>query len=433
MSGGEVSETLTNFIYELERVVFSLDSGKCRGDNEALVAEFFKIFRSLGNVLGEGFEDVKNFPTFFDEVDLLECSKAFFIDWDARSKHFVVRCDEWRRVEFLRNGLQSLVWGLLGKILKHMPDGDEILSQAYEDMINGFEAQTDTDTLEILYKLGLDRLKAYRDYMSVKGKYRGEINGFKKLPGLRHILSLVNSEVLSFKVWVKVCDWWEKTVLISQLDTALSNEFDSLGFLVISLSTINMLERIYRREGVEGVQSILDNSKRMETTVRIHALSKLLGEDSVERLKVNPALIPILRRQLELCTMHSMEMLKIYTEKRLESCLKKGEGSVGRTKPKDPAFTVVYHTFFSPIILEGRKGQAHNKPEDVTVEQMLKQIEAFNPDRFKDFPLWYAKEKFLDKTSKTDQNTMEKLVRLFYKLMKGEVAVKTFHEKLSSI
>jgi len=52
-------ERLTNVVNELERVVFSLDKGKPRGKNEALVAEFFRIFRDVERIIPE-YEEVRN-------------------------------------------------------------------------------------------------------------------------------------------------------------------------------------------------------------------------------------------------------------------------------------------------------------------------------------------------------------------------------------
>ena len=222
-------EFLTNVLNELERLVFSIDENKPRRDNEALVAEFFKIFRNFGKILTDEYEDLKRFPTFFDETDLLKCYNATFVDWDPERKSFMVRWDEGTRVKLLRNWLQSLVWGLLGKALKYMPAGEEALAQAYEDILDGFGGCRDTDTLEILYQLGLDRAKAYQDFMSVKEKYKSEIRRFETVYGLRRILSLVNGEWFSYKTRVIINDWWSKIFIFSQLDTLLANKFDSLS------------------------------------------------------------------------------------------------------------------------------------------------------------------------------------------------------------
>lgn len=38
-----------------------------------------------------------------------------------------------------------------------------------------------------------------------------------------------------------------------------------------------------------------------------------------------------------------------------------------------------------------------------TIEEMMKEIENFNPDRYKDFPLWWPKEKYMEKISRIDK------------------------------
>ena len=75
--------------------------------------------------------------------------------------------------------------------MKYLPNGEEALAQAYEDLLNGIEGHTDMDPLEILYQLGLEKAKAYSDYMSAKEKYRRQIKDFEKLLGLRQILTLL--------------------------------------------------------------------------------------------------------------------------------------------------------------------------------------------------------------------------------------------------
>jgi hypothetical protein len=114
----------------LRREVYSLDKGKPMGENEALVAEFFRIFRDVGRIIPE-YEEVRNFPSFFDELDLLEYSNVFFVYWNSRFNSYIARWDEKRRVEFLKDRLQALVWGLIGKALKYLPQGGEALAQAY--------------------------------------------------------------------------------------------------------------------------------------------------------------------------------------------------------------------------------------------------------------------------------------------------------------
>jgi len=64
---------------------------------------------------------------------------------------------------------------------------------------------------------------------------------------------------------------------------------------------------------------------------------------------------------------------------------------------------------------------------------MVKEIEAFNPDRYKDFPLWWAKEKYKEKISQIDENKKEKLIKLFYKVMKGDLAIDKYHRESSSL
>jgi hypothetical protein len=292
-------ERLTEVINELERIVFSLDKDKPRGEIEALVAEFFKVFRGVKGMVPEEYEQVRKFPSFFDETDLLTYSNAFFVDWDPGLNSYVVRFDWERVVEFLRGGLQALVWGLIGKALKYMPYGHEALAQAYEDLLNGFEEHTDTDTLEILYQLGLDTAKVYRDYMSMKEKYRDQIKDFEKLLGFRQILSLLKENGLNYPIRVIVNGWWSKIYMFSQLDTALLNEFDSFTMQLLSLDILIKLEKIHRKKGWGKVQGLLSPNESglngamlVDATVMSKVLSKILGEDTLQRLKGNPALIP---------------------------------------------------------------------------------------------------------------------------------------------
>jgi hypothetical protein len=433
-------ERLTKVVNELERVVFSLDKDKPMGENEALAAEFFRIFRDFERIIPE-YEEVRNFPSFFDELDLLEYSNVFFVDWNSRFNSYIARWDEKRRVEFLKDRLQALVWGLVGKALKYLPQGGEALAQAYEDLLNGLEEHTDTDTLEILYQLGLDRAKAYTDYMSMKEKYKDQIKDLRSLLGFRQIISLLKKNGLNYPTRVKVNDWWSKIYLFSQLDTALLNEFDSFALQLLSLDTLIKLEKIYMKKGLREVQDLLSPSESglngatwVEASVRSKVLSKLLGEDALQRLKGNPTLIPQLRKQLESCIADSLQMLDTFMEKRLESCLKTEENRVMRIGVKDPPFTVIYHTFFSPIIWEGRRERTTQKQaSEATIEEIVKEIEAFNPDRYKDFPLWWAKEKYKEKISQIDENKKEKLIKLFYKMMKGDLAIDKYHRELSSL
>ena len=435
-------ERLTEVINELERVVFSLDKDKPRVEIEALVAEFFKVFRGVEGMVPEGCEDLKRFSTLFDERDLMEYSGAFFADWDSRLNSYVVRFDWERSVEFLRDGLQVLVWGLIGKALKYMPYGHEALAQAYEDLLNGFEEHTDTDTLEILYQLGLDRAKVYRDYVSMKEKYRDQIKDFEKLLGFRQILSLLKENGFNYAARVKVNGWWSKIYMFSQLDTALLNEFDSIAMQLLSLDILIKLEKIYRKKGWGKVQGLLSPSESglngaalVEATVMSRVLSKILEEDTLQRLKGNPALIPPLRKRLESYITDSLQTLEMYTKKQLESCLKTKtkQTHIKRMEVSDPPFTVIYHTFFSPIIWEGGRERSQEQASEATIEEMMKEIENFNPDRYKDFPLWWAKEKYMEKISRIDENKREELIRLFYKLVKGNLKIEEYHRELNSL
>jgi len=354
-------ERLTKVVNELERVVFSLDKDKPRRENEALAAMFFRIFRDVERIMPE-YEEVKSFPSFFDELDVLEYPNIFFVDWNSKSNSYTVRWDEERRVWFLKNWLQALVWGLVGKALKYMPQGGEALAQAYEDLLNGLEEYTDTDTLEILYQLSLDKAKAYTDYMSVKEKYKDQIKALSFL-GFRQILSLLKKNGLNYAARVKVNDWWSKICLFSQLDTALLNEFDSFALQLLSLDTLVKLEKIYRKKGLREVQALLSPSESglngMEMEARIKGLSKILGKETFQRLKGNPALIPPLKEQLESCIVENLQMLEMFTEKKLESCLKTEENRVTRIRVKDPPI----HSNIPHLLLPnhmGRKKRTHH-------------------------------------------------------------------------
>ena len=437
----DMFEDLADVLNKLERIVFSLDVNKPKEENEVLVAEFFKTFKGVKDVFGEEYLDVKSFVALFDKEDLLECSRGFFVDWNSGVKSFTVRWDYERRVEFIRNGLQSLVWGLLGKALRYMPSGWGALAQTYEDLLNGFGNQTDTETLEILYQLGLDGGKVYRDYMAVKEKYKIQIKTLKALNDLRRIISVVKEKGFNHKTRVMVNDWWSSMDLFTQLDTALLNEFDYLAYQLISLNTLVRLEKLYRKNEVEGVQHLLSPHKRpqlnnfdlIEGLVRTQLLSNLIGEEAIQRLKTNPTCIPALRRQLESCIMETLQTLNVYVEKKLESCLKADGANVKRAS-KDPPFTVLYHTFFAPILYGGKKEKAsHAKALNVSFEEMVKEVEAFNPDRFKEFPLWWAKERFKEKISNAKDREKEELIKVFYKLVKGKITIEKYHDLLNSV
>jgi len=430
---------LTKVVNELEDVVCSLDESKPRRDNEALVAKFFRALRHVEGMVGDECKDVKAFPKLFDMANMLNCFDAFILDWDSGLKSFVVRWDEGARIRFLKNALQALIWGLVGKALKYMPAGEEALAQAYEDILNGLGDYTDTDTLEILHQLGLDRAKAYREYMSVKEKYKNQVRDLKRLDGLRQILSLVSAGEFSYATRVKVNDWWSKTRMFSQLDTRLTEEFDSLAFHLVSLNTLVKVEKLYRKKGLNDVQNLLSNGGSelngyalMETYVRTHALSSLVGEGAVQRLKADPALVHPLKRQVESSITRRLQNLSAHIEERLEGCSATGERNVKR-KTKDPPYIVLYHTFFSPIIWDGGKEKSREKARltaDVPVQEMLKEIEAFNPDRYKDLPLWWAKKKYEEKISEADEMQRERLIKLFYELIKGGLSIKKYHEEM---
>jgi siroheme synthase (precorrin-2 oxidase/ferrochelatase) len=151
--------------------------------------------------------------------------------------------------------------------------------------------------------------------------------------------------------------------------------------------------------------------------MRTHVCARnLLGEEALQCLKRNPALIPQLRKQLESC---------------LKTKIK--ENRIKSIEVKDPSFTVIYHTFFSPIIWRGKKGSSHKQPQEVSIEEMKREIENFNPDRHKDFRLWWAKEKYKEKNSKIDENKKEKLIKLFYKVIKGDLEIDKYHRELNSL
>jgi hypothetical protein len=249
----ELFELLTKVVNELEGILYSLDKNNSRDRNEALVCEFFRIFRGVEGLVPEGCEELANFVSCFDEKPFLKYYNGFFMDWDPILKSYIVRWDEERRVQFLKDNLQALVWGLIGKALKYLPNGEEALAQAYEDLLNGLEGYTDMDSLEILLQLGLEKAKVYSDYMSVKEKYRGQIKDFEKLLGLRQIFMLLQKDRFNYAIRVKLNDWWSKIYMFSQLDTSLLNKLDSIADPLISIDTIIKLDKIYRKNGWGGM------------------------------------------------------------------------------------------------------------------------------------------------------------------------------------
>ena len=439
----ECFEFLTKVINELEGVVWSLDKDNSREKNEALVYEFFRIFRDVERMMPEGYEEVGEFLSCFEAKPFLRYYNGFFMDWDSMLKSYVVRWDEGRRVQFLKDNLQALVWGLVGKALKYLPNGEEALAQAYEDLLNGFEGQTDIGSLEILLQLGLDEAKAYSDYMSMKEKYKGQIKDFEKLLGLRQILSLSEKNRFNYAARVKLNDWWSKIYLFNQLDTALLNELDSIADPLISLDTLVKLDKIYRKKGWEDVQNILSLGESgvngaicVEDLARSKILSNILGEGALQYLKSNPALIPPLKQKLGSRIIGSLQKLETLLEERMESRLLKTRENHNKVETEnkvvsDPPFITLYHAFFSPIIWTVKK-VSHKRTDEVSIDEMEREIERFNPDRYRDFPLWWAKEKYKEKISQANEKEREKLMRLFYKLVKGNLEVDKYQKELSS-
>ena len=323
---------LIEVVNELEGIVFSLDAGKSRGDVEALVAEFFKVVRSVVEVAPEGWEEVRKFPLLFDEEGLLKHLNAFFVDWDSRVNSYVVRFDWGRAVEFVRDALQAIVWGLVGRTLKCLPGGSEALAQAYEDLLNGFGSPSDMDVLEILYEAGLARTEAYMNYMNVKEKCKGQIRDFEKLLGFRQVLPLLERKGLNYPTRVLVNGWWNKIYMFSQLDIDLLNSFDPLTTQLLSLQALIRLEKIYRKNGLMEVKrllspgsSTLNGAMLAEAIVISRILSETLGEDVFQRVKREPAIIPRLRRRLESCITGNLKTLEAYTRQKMELCLKTEE------------------------------------------------------------------------------------------------------------
>ena len=197
----------------------------------------------------------------------------------------------------------------------------------------------------------------------------------------------------AIKRGVIINEWWSKILMFSQLDTALSNKLDSLGSQLVSLDTLMMLERLYRKNGFKSVRNLLSlngSGFNCSVCVWIRVLSSLFGERWIQRIKNQPRIHICAKEKLESCIMQILDALKIYTEKKLESCIKTKKRSVKKVKVRELPFVVLYHTFLSPIIREGRK-PAHKEATDakeVSIEEMLKEIEAFKPDRYMDFPLW---------------------------------------------
>jgi len=84
--------------------------------------------------------------------------------------------------------------------------------------------------------------------------------------------------------------------------------------------------------------------------------------------------------------------------------------------------------------MEGRRERTtQNQASEAAIEEMVKEMEAFNPDMYKDFPLWWAKEKYKEKISQIDENKKEKLIKLFYKLIKGDLEIDKYHRGSNSL
>ena len=86
----ECFELLTKVVNELEGIVFSLDDDKPKGEVEALVAEFFRIFRDVEGMVPQGYEELANFISCFDEKPFLKYYNGFFMDWAPILKSYIV-------------------------------------------------------------------------------------------------------------------------------------------------------------------------------------------------------------------------------------------------------------------------------------------------------------------------------------------------------
>jgi hypothetical protein len=71
--------------------------------------------------------------------------------------------------------------------------------------------------------------------------------------------------------------------------------------------------------------------------------------------------------------------------------------------------------------------------EEVSIDEMTREIENFNPDRYRDFPVWWAKEKYKEKISQANEEEREKFIKLFHKLLKGDLQIDKYHKELSSL
>jgi hypothetical protein len=64
---------------------------------------------------------------------------------------------------------------------------------------------------------------------------------------------------------------------------------------------------------------------------------------------------------------------------------------------------------------------------------MIREIENFNPDRYRDLPMWWAKERYKEKISQVGADGREKIIRIFYKLMKGDLQIEKYYRELVSL
>jgi len=104
----------------------------------------------------------------------------------------------------------------------------------------------------------------------------------------------------------------------------------------------------------------------------------------------------------------------------------------------DLPFITLYHTFFSPIIWAGKKGfsQKEAGEEEVSIDEMVREIENFNPDRYRDLPMWWAKEIYKEKISQVNADGRgKKIIRIFYKLIKGkgDLQIEKYYRELGSL
>jgi hypothetical protein len=58
---------------------------------------------------------------------------------------------------------------------------------------------------------------------------------------------------------------------------------------------------------------------------------------------------------------------------------------------------------------------------DVSIDEMTREIENFNPGRYRDFPMWWAKEKYKEKISQANEEGREKFMT-FLQIVKRRFA-----------